>query len=80
MPAIIVRGTILGLVRLGAGEVIGVATGVAIGDITTITIPVITRLLADIMRTDVPLIETIALMREVEVPVIRVDGAVPLHL
>ena len=70
MPAIIVRGTIHGMARLGAG--------VAIGDIITITIPVTTRLQVDIIQTDVPLIEIIALMRVAEVPVIQVGGAVAL--
>ena len=74
MPAIIVRGTIHGMARLGAGE----AIGVAIGDIITITIPVTTRLQVDIIQTDVPLIEIIALMRVAEVPVIQVGGAVAL--
>ena len=59
------------------------ATGVAgmaadIGDIITITIPVTTRLQVDIIQTDVPLIEIIALMRVAEVPVIQVGGAVAL--
>ena len=70
MPAIIVRGTIHGMARLGAGVE---AIGVAIGDITIITIPVTTRL-----QVDVPLIEIIALMRVAEVPVIQVGGAVAL--
>ena len=69
MPAIIVRGTIHGMARLGAGvEAIGVAIG----------IPVTTRLHVDIIQTDVPLIEIIALMRVAEVPVIQVGGAVAL--
>jgi len=67
MPAIIVRGTIHGMARLGAGVE---AIGVAIGDITIITIPVTTRLQVDIIQTDVPLIEIIA--------VIQVGGAVAL--
>lgn len=71
MPAIIVRGTIHGMARLGAGVE-------AIGDITIITIPVTTRLQVDIIQTDVPLIEIIALMRVAEVPVIQVGGAVAL--
>lgn len=75
MPAIIVRGTIHGMARLGAGVE---AIGVAIGDITTITIPVTTRLQVDIIQTGVPLIEIIALMRVAEVPVIQVGGAVAL--
>ena len=75
MPAIIVRGTIHGMARLGAGVE---AIGVAIGDITIITIPVTTRLQVDIIQTDVPLIEIIALMRVAEVPVIQVGGAVAL--
>ena len=75
MPAIIVRGTIHGMARLGAGVE---AIGVAIGDIITITIPVTTRLQVDIIQTDVPLIEIIALMRVAEVPVIQVGGAVAL--
>lgn len=79
MPAIIVRGTIRGTIhgmaRLGAGVE---AIGVAIGDITIITIPVTTRLQVDIIQTDVPLIEIIALMRVAEVPVIQVGGAVAL--
>ena len=54
------------------------AIGVAIGDIITITIPVTTRLQVDIIQTDVPLIEIIALMRVAEVPVIQVGGAVAL--
>ena len=80
MPAIIVRGTIHGMARLGAGvRVIGdLVIGVAIGDIITITIPVTTRLQVDIIQTDVPLIEIIALMRVAEVPVIQVGGAVAL--
>ena len=49
-----------------------------IGDIITITIPVTTRLQVDIIQTDVPLIEIIALMRVAEVPVIQVGGAVAL--
>ena len=61
--------------RLGAGVE---AIGVAIGDITIITIPVTTRLQVDIIQTDVPLIEIIALMRVAEVPVIQVGGAVAL--
>ena len=72
MPAIIVRGTIHGMVRLGAGVE---AIGVAIGDITIITIPVTIRLQVDIIQTDVLLIEIIALMRVAEVPV---GGAVAL--
>lgn len=75
MPAIIVRGTIHGMARLGAGVE---AIGMAIGDITIITIPVTTRLQVDIIQTDVPLIEIIALMRVAEVPVIQVGGAVAL--
>ena len=76
MPAIIVRGTIHGMARLGAGvEAIGVAIG---GDITIITIPVTIRLQVDIIQTDVLLIEIIALMRVAEVPVIQVGGAVAL--
>lgn len=75
MPAIMVRGTIHGMARLGAGVE---AIGVAIGDIITITIPVTTRLQVDIIQTDVPLIEIIALMRVAEVPVIQVGGAVAL--
>ena len=71
MPAIIVHG----MARLGAGVE---AIGVAIGDIITITIPVTTRLQVDIIQTDVPLIEIIALMRVAEVPVIQVGGAVAL--
>ena len=68
MPAIIVRGTIHGMARLGAGVE---AIGVAIGDIITITIPVTTRLQVDIIQTDVPLIEIIALMRVAEVRLYR---------
>lgn len=75
MPVIIVRGTIHGMAHLGAGVE---AIGVAIGDITTITIPVTTRLQVDIIQTGVPLIETIVLMQEAEVPVIQVGGAVLL--
>ena len=75
MPAIIVRGTIHGMARLGAGVE---AIGVAIGDITIITIPVTIRLQVDIIQTDVLLIEIIALMRVAEVPVIQVGGAVAL--
>ncbi len=75
MPVIIVRGTIHGMAHLGAGVE---AIGVAIGDITIITIPVTTRLQVDIIQTDVPLIEIIALMRVAEVPVIQVGGAVAL--
>ena len=63
------------MARLGAGAE---AIGVAIGDIITITIPVTTRLQVDIIQTDVPLIEIIALMRVAEVPVIQVGGAVAL--
>lgn len=75
MLAIIVRGMIHGMARLGAGVV---AIGVAIGDITTITIPVIIRLQVGIIQTGVPLIEIIALMRVAEALVIQVGGVVAL--
>ena len=76
-----------GIVLITLGDITPVigaaATGVAgmaadIGDIITITIPVTTRLQVDIIQTDVPLIEIIALMRVAEVPVIQVGGAVAL--
>ena len=63
---------------IGAAGTGVVGMVVAIGDIITITIPVTTRLQVDIIQTDVPLIEIIALMRVAEVPVIQVGGAVAL--
>ena len=67
---------VIGAAGMAATGVAGMA--VAIGDIITITIPVTTRLQVDIIQTDVPLIEIIALMRVAEVPVIQVGGAVAL--